>query len=242
MQLVQEVKDMLEETPQLAAVLSLPPFEDFAGLMGALFTGLTGNAAIGEIARRAYQDNPALEPLTTYDVTETARRNFEPGGPPAVLLFARGLHAVTAHRVAHHLWTQGETTLALALKSTCGRALGTDIHPAAQIGAGLWLDHGLGVVIGETCVIEADVSIWHNVTLGSTLGEGGALRHPHIGQGAVIGAGATVLGHIHVGAGANIAAGAIVLADVPAQTLVTGHKAQARGAARISFAPKGTGA
>ncbi len=149
--------------------------------------------------------------------------------------FARGVHAVMAHRIAHHLWQEGDHTRALAIKSRLGRAFSTDIHPAARIGAGFWLDHGLGFVAGETCVIGQDVSIWHNVTLGSTLSDSGPQRHPVIGDGAVIGAGAIILGNVTVGAGANVAAGALVVTDVAPGTVVVGAKARQVGTAKVSF-------
>jgi serine O-acetyltransferase len=236
MQLVNDVQDLLSRSPKVAKVLNLKPFDDFASLAGALLASVTGNPAIGDTAADIYGDDRTLVELTCHDIAETARRNFEPGGPSAVLLFSRGVQAVMAHRVAHKLWTDGDTTLALAVKSTCGRAFDTDIHPAATLGTGLWLDHGLGFVVGETSVIEDNVSIWHNVTLGSTLNDSGSSRHPHIKQGAVIGAGALLLGGITIGVGANIGAGAIVVENVADHSLVVGPKSQARGTARISFA------
>lgn len=238
MQLVKDVGDLLEASPEVRDILALAPFNSLPELLGSLFASLTGNLAIGRTVQAVYAGTNELVDTTTHDVAETARRNFESGGQSTALLFARGVHAVIAHRVAHKLWTDGETNLALAVKSTCGRAFGTDMHPAAQIGTGLWLDHGLGFVIGETSVIEEDVSIWHNVTLGSTLTDDGPSRHPQIGKGAIIGAGAMLLGGIKIGAGANIGAGAIVVADVAADGLVVGLKAQPRGMARVSFAVK----
>jgi len=235
--LVGDAQALLDATPDLRGVLLLAPFADFAQLAGSVLGGVTGNAALGQKVTEIYAGQTPLQEMSLYDITETARRNFEPGGAAATVLFARGAQAIMAHRVAHQLWTQGDRTMALAVKSICGRALGTDIHPAAQIAGGLWLDHGLGFVAGETCVIEEDVSIWHNVTLGSTLRDDGPCRHPRIGRGAVIGAGATVLGGITVGAGANVAAGAIVTQDVPAQRLVAGAKSQTLGPARVAFAP-----
>lgn len=235
MRLVKNVQDLLTTNPDVERVLALTPFDTFADLAGSLFTSLTGNAAIGKTVATVYRVDEALVELTNYDIEETARRNFEPGGPTTTLLFARGVQAVMAHRVAHKLWSEGDTNLALAVKATCGRVFQTDIHPAARIGAGLWLDHGLGFVMGETSIIEENVSIWHNVTLGSTLNDDGPFRHPHIGRGAVIGAGAILLGGIKIGNGANIGAGAIVVENVVDDGLIVGHKAQARGAARISF-------
>ncbi|MEP1943837.1 MAG: serine O-acetyltransferase EpsC, partial [Sulfitobacter sp.] len=182
-----------------------------------------------------YAASPELVELSLHDIAETARRNFEPGGAVAALLFARGVHAVMAHRIAHQLWEEGDHPLASAVKSRLGRAFSTDIHPAARIGAGFWLDHGLGFVAGETCQIGQDVSIWHNVTLGSTLSDSGPQRHPTIGDGAVIGAGAMILGNVTVGARANVGAGAIVITDVAPATVVVGAKARHVGAAKISF-------
>lgn len=238
MMLVRSVRDLLASSPDVQAILQLPDFDSFADLAGALFAHLCQTPSIGHVVAQTYARTPDLVDLSIYDITETARRNFETGGEASTVLFSRGVHAIMAHRVAHQLWTDGQIPLARTVASTCGRVFSTDIHPAARIGAGLWLDHGLGCVIGETSVIEEDVSIWHNVTLGSTLADSGPLRHPHIGRGAVIGAGAIVLGHIKIGAQANIAAGAIVVQDVPDATLVAGARAELRGPAKISFAPE----
>ena len=239
MGLVDDVKRLLEAAPEVQALLGLAPFEDFAGLAGALLAGACANPAIGQMVTQVYAANPNLVVTSLYDIEETARRNFEPGGAAAAILFSRGVQAVLAHRVAHALWGEGKRDVALALKATCGRAYDTDIHPAARIGAGFWLDHGLGFVAGETCIIEEDVSIWHNVTLGSTLTENSPHRHPHVGRGVVIGAGATLLGPIKIGEGANIAAGAMVLTDVEAGSLMTGPKAQLRGVAKVRFTRPG---
>jgi serine O-acetyltransferase len=235
MSLVTETEALLNDNFDVAALLGIQPrrFDDFADLAGALLASFAGVPA--DVVRRIYATTPGLVDLSSHDIAETARRNFEPGGAVAALLFARGVHAVMAHRVAHQLWQEGDHTLALAVKSSFGRAFSTDIHPGAQIGPGFWLDHGLGFVAGETCVIGQDVSIWHNVTLGSTLSDSGAQRHPKIQDGAVIGAGAIILGNVTIGAGANVAAGAIVIEDVPAKTVVVGTKAKNVGAAKISF-------
>lgn len=238
MKLVDDIQALLNASPDVAKVLDLDPFTDFSQLTGALFTTLCNSRAIGEVVRQVYTNDRQLVEMSCYDITETARRNFEPGGPPATLLFSRGLHAIMAHRVTHKLWKDGNTNLSLATKAAFGRAFSTDIHPAAQIDAGLWLDHGLGFVVGETAVIAEDVSIWHNVTLGSTLNDSGSHRHPHVGRGAVIGAGSMLLGGITIGANANIAAGAIVVQDVPQGALAVGAKASIRDGAQISFSHK----
>ncbi|THH35126.1 serine acetyltransferase [Aliishimia ponticola] len=235
MTLVTDTEELLFGDPEVAALLGIQPrrFADFADLAGVLLGAISGVQA--DVVRRTYAANPCLVDITSHDIAETARRNFEPGGAVASLLFARGVHAVMAHRVAHQLWRDGDHMRALAVSSSFGRAFSTEIHPGAQIGPGFWLDHGVGFVAGETCMIGQDVSIWHNVTLGSTLSDSGPKRHPTIGDGAVIGAGATILGNITVGAGANVAAGTIVVADVAPGTVVVGAKARVVGPAQISF-------
>jgi serine O-acetyltransferase len=237
MKLVEDVEALLNDDPQLALVLNLNAFEGFPQLAGALFKQLCNNDAVGHVFQLAYASDIQLAETTLYDIAETTRRNFEPGGQSATLLFSRGVQAIMAHRVAHKLWLDGDTNLALAIKSATGRVFSTDMHPAAKLGAGLWLDHGLGFVVGETAVIGEDVSIWHNVTLGSTLNDSGAHRHPHVGAGAVIGAGAVLLGGITIGANANIAAGAIVVENIPEGMVAVGSKASLRGSARVSFSP-----
>ncbi|MGQ7843855.1 serine O-acetyltransferase [Granulosicoccus sp. 3-233] len=233
-----DVLRLLDSRPDIAAMLGVDTdtMASFADLAAAVLAGLCqGNRQVREQVARVFRENPSLVALCEHDIAETARRNFEPGGVAATMLYARGAQAVMAHRVCHQLWNEGDADLSLALKAVCGRALATDIHPGARIGAGFWLDHGLGFVAGETVVIEEEVSIWHGVTLGSTLNDSGATRHPAIGRGAVIGAGAVILGNIRVGAGANVAAGSIVLQDVPDNTAVVGTKARAIGAAKVSF-------
>ena len=235
MSIVSDVQELLNRSSEVNALLGLESFENFAQLAGSLFTSTCHNAHVGKVITDVYASDGALQALSIHEINETARRNVEPGGPATALLFSRGVHAVMAHRVANKLWNDGNTDLALALKAVTGQALDTDIHPAATIGSGLWLDHGLGFVVGETCVIEEDVSIWHNVTLGSALNGNSALRHPHICARVLIGAGATVLGHIKISEDVNIGAGAIVLDDVPSGSLVVGNKATVRGSAKISF-------
>lgn len=235
--LVDEINALLAADPEAAEILGLPPFDDFPGFAGALFSYIC-DPAVGRIMEETYRKSPQAEAQILRDISEAARRNFEPGGPAAVALFSRGVHATMGHRAAHALWQQKRFTLAMTLKATLGRVIATDIHPAARIGAGFWLDHGLGFVAGETAVIGENVSIWHNVTLGSTFNNAGPDRHPKIEDGAIIGAGALVLGNITIGAGANIAAGAIVLEDVPKGRVFVGVKARDAGPARVSFLPK----
>lgn len=144
------------------------------------------------------------------------------------LLFYKGFRAVTAYRVAHWLWTRGRHALARWLQSRIADCYAVDIHPAARIGRGFFLDHASGFVMGETAVIEDDVSILHNVTLGGTGKESGN-RHPKVRSGVLIGAGAQILGNIEVGPGAKVAAGSVVMRPVPPHVTVAGVPARMVG-------------
>jgi serine O-acetyltransferase len=142
-----------------------------------------------------------------------------------VLLCYPGLHAVMWHRMAHGFWRRG-MTLPARMLSHLGRFLtGIEIHPAAKIGRRLVIDHGMGVVIGETAELGDDVYLYHQVTLGGTSSARGK-RHPTIGNNVIIGAGAKVLGAILIGEGARIGANAVVVAPVPAGTTVVGIPAR----------------
>lgn len=143
-------------------------------------------------------------------------------------LYFKGFHALQSHRIGHWLWQQGRQTLAFHLQSRVGERFGLDIHPAATIGRGVMLDHATSVVIGETAVVGDDCSILHEVTLGGT-GAAHEDRHPKIGKGVMIGAGARVLGNIEVGDGARIAAGSVVLKAVPPGCTVAGVPAKIVG-------------
>ncbi|VVA33935.1 PREDICTED: serine [Prunus dulcis] len=140
----------------------------------------------------------------------------------------KGFLACEAHRVAHNLWLRGREALALLIQNRVSEVLAVDIHPGAKIGCGILLDHGTGVVIGETVVIGNNVSILHNVTLGGTGKECGD-RHPKIGDGVLIGAGTNVLGNVRIGEGAKIGAGAVVLKDVLPRTTAVGNPARLVG-------------
>ncbi len=146
------------------------------------------------------------------------------------LLFFKGFHAIQAHRMAHALWKAGRQTLALYIQSRSSSVFQTDIHPAAVFGKGLFLDHATGLVVGSTAVIEDDVSMLQDVTLGGT-GKQVGDRHPKIRHGVLIGAGAKVLGNIEVGHCSRVAAGSVVLQPVPPKTTVAGVPARVVGTA-----------
>ena len=146
------------------------------------------------------------------------------------VLFFKGFHALQCHRLAHWLWKQDRRDFALYLQARSSEVFQTDINPAARIGKGIFLDHATGLVVGETAVIEDDVSMLHGVTLGGT-GKQGGDRHPKIRKGVLIGAGAKILGNIEVGQCSRIAAGSVVLQAVPRNKTVAGVPAKVVGEA-----------
>jgi serine O-acetyltransferase len=162
--------------------------------------------------------------LAVLDRDPACERLIEP------FLYFKGFHAIQTHRLAHWLWTNGRTDFALYLQSRSSDVFQTDIHPAAAFGKGIFLDHATGLVVGATSVIDDDVSILQNVTLGGTGNEAGN-RHPKVHRGVMIGAGAKILGNIEIGACSLIAAGSVVLHPVPPNTTMAGVPARAVGTA-----------
>jgi serine O-acetyltransferase len=144
------------------------------------------------------------------------------------LLYFKGFHALQAYRYAHWLWGADRRALAVHVQNRVSEIFGVDIHPAATLGSGIFIDHATSVVMGETTVVEDDVSLLHEVTLGGTGKETGD-RHPKIRRGVLICAGAKVLGNVEVGEGAKIAAGSVVLSDVPPHSTVAGIPAEIVG-------------
>lgn len=144
------------------------------------------------------------------------------------ILYFKGFHAIQTHRLAHWLWKSGRKDFALYLQSRSSSVFQTDIHPASKLGKGIFIDHATGLVVGETAVIEDNVSMLHAVTLGGT-GKAGGDRHPKIRYGVLIGAGAKILGNIEVGHCSKVAAGSVVLASVPHNKTVAGVPARVVG-------------
>src|SRR6266581_2893432 len=188
----------------------------------------------GELIRQAYVD--ALEDdktigeafradlVATVDRDPAVHRYLEP------VLYFKGFHAIQTHRLAHWLWQKDRKDFAYYLQSRSSSVFQTDIHPAAPIGRGIFLDHATGLVVGETAVIEDDVSILHDVTLGGT-GKDHGDRHPKIRRGVMLGAGAKIIGAIEIGHCARVAAGSVVLKPVPHNTTVAGVPAKVVGEA-----------
>ncbi|HET9936514.1 MAG TPA: serine O-acetyltransferase [Methyloceanibacter sp.] len=171
---------------------------------------------------------PALGDSFRADLMAVAKRDPACRRVIEPLLYFKGFHALETYRIAHSLWEAGRKDFALYLQSLTSRFLQVDIHPAAIIGKGIMFDHATGIVIGETAVIGDNCSLLHGVTLGGTGNEKGD-RHPKIGRGVMIGAGAEILGNIKVGDCARIAAGSVVLNDVASRRTVAGVPAREIG-------------
>jgi serine O-acetyltransferase len=192
-----------------------------------------GNADIGaDLIVHAFNDAMETEPeighaaradiIATFDRDPACHRYIDP------LLYFKGYQAIQTHRMAHRLWHMGRKDFAYYLQSRLSMITSIDIHPAARIGKGIMVDHGHDIVIGETCVIEDNVSIMQGVTLGGTGKEAGD-RHPKIRRGVLVGAGAKILGNIEIGHCSRVAACSVVLHDVPPNTTVAGVPAKVVG-------------
>ncbi|MEG3767328.1 serine O-acetyltransferase [Alteromonas sp. 14N.309.X.WAT.G.H12] len=184
--------------------------------------------AIREVFDEAYLLDPNITEAAITDIQAVFERDAAVKDYLTPLLYFKGFHAVQAHRMAHYLWQHGRHQLALFLQSRNSETFGVDIHPAAKIGKGVMFDHATGIVVGETAVVEDNVSILQSVTLGGTGNESGD-RHPKIRQGVLVGAGAKILGNIEIGEGSKVGAGSVVLDNVPAHVTVVGVPAKVVG-------------
>lgn len=175
-------------------------------------------------------------PRTREDIAAVRLRDPAARGAFEIWLTYSGMHAVWGYRFSHWLWTSRAYFFARVVSQHVRFLTGVEIHPAAQLGRRVIIDHGSGVVIGETAVVGDDVLIYHGVTLGGTSAEGGK-RHPTLGSNVVVGAGAAILGDITVGSGSVVGAGAVVVEDAPEDSLLVGVPAVARPKRRTK-APK----
>jgi serine O-acetyltransferase len=232
-----EAEESVRHEPELATflystILHLDTLE--AAIIHRLAERLDHPALSGELIRQAYtealKDIPALgetfraDLMATVDRDPATHRMIEP------VLYYKGFHAIQTHRLMHWLWHKGRRDFALYLQSRSSAVFQCDIHPAAKIGRGIFLDHATGLVVGETAEIGDDVSMLHDVTLGGT-GKEWEDRHPKIRYGVMIGAGAKILGNIEVGHCARIAAGSVVTKAVPNNVTVAGVPAKVIGQA-----------
>ena len=183
-----------------------------------------------EICDEAFAASPEIGGSARADIVAVNDRDPACDRFILPMLYFKGFQAVQAHRVAHWLWANGRKDMARFFQMRCSEVFGVDIHPGAHIGKGIMIDHAHSIVIGETAVVGDNVSMLHSVTLGGT-GKEEEDRHPKIGDGVLIGAGAKVLGNIKVGHCSRVAAGSVVLQEVPPCKTVAGVPAKIVGEA-----------
>lgn len=208
-----------------------------ASLLGTKLADRSISAtALTRLVASILQDVPEIAEAAAEDILAT--RDRDPACPDLVtpFLFFKGWQALQAHRIAHYLWQQNRRHLAYHVQSRINELFSIDIHPAAQLGRRLSIDHGTGIVIGETCIIEDDVSLFQDVTLGGT-GKLSGNRHPIVRRGAMIGSGAKVLGRLIIGENARVGAASVVLEDVPANSTAVGNPARILGTAKTAVTP-----
>jgi serine O-acetyltransferase len=187
-----------------------------------------GAMQVREIFSEALAGDPALGEAARADLSAVFERDPACHSHLQAFLFFKGFHALQCYRVAHWLWEKDRRLMAFFVQNRMSDLFAVDIHPAARLGRGIMIDHATGVVIGETAVVGDDVSMLHGVTLGGT-GKENEDRHPKIGRGVLLSAGAKVLGNIEVGEYSKVAAGSVVLKTVPPHTTVAGVPARIIG-------------
>ncbi|MGF1452597.1 MAG: serine O-acetyltransferase [Opitutales bacterium] len=188
----------------------------------------TPEGYLRDVFEEAFAGEPSLGHQVRADIHAIKERDPACHTILCPLLFFKGYQAITCYRVANFLWRRERHSLALYLQSLISEVFAVDIHPAARVGCGILLDHATSFVAGETALIEDDVSILHEVTLGGTGKERGD-RHPKVRSGVLIGAGAKLLGNIEIGEGAKIGAGSVVLESVPPHSTAVGVPARIIG-------------
>ncbi len=230
-----EAEQELENEPLLSSYIysTVVYHQSFADVLMFHLASKLGGSTLADrnwmkIIADPMKDDPQIIESASIDLQVIAERDPACTGFVSSLLYFKGYQALQCYRIANWYWRQGRKFLALFIQSRMSEVFSVDIHPAATIGTGVFFDHAHGIVIGETAVIEDDVSILHGVTLGGTGNEKGD-RHPKVRHGVLIGAGAKVLGNIEVNEGAIIAASSVVLEDVPAHVTVAGIPAMITG-------------
>lgn len=194
-------------------------------LSNQLFDTCISFQNMNKIILQSYLKNPIMARYAIQDIKMILKHDPVVNLFSTPLLYFKGFHALQAYRIGHYLWLQGRKSLAIYLQHQISKKFSIDIHPAANIGSGIILDHGTGIVIGETVIIENNVSILQSVTIGSRYNIRGN-RHPIIREGTMIGAGAKILGNIEVGAFVKIGAGSVVLNSIPDYATVVGIPAK----------------
>ncbi|MEO0343576.1 MAG: serine O-acetyltransferase [Pseudomonadota bacterium] len=232
-----EAQDLAANEPSMAAlvqssVIQHASFEKALSfrLSLKLSSGEMTSATLRDIVQTLYTEAPEIldaaraDIVAVYDRDPACHRFIQP------LLYFKGFLALQSSRIAHWMWTQNRKDMAYFIQMRTSEVFGVDIHPGAKLGQGIMIDHAHSIVIGETAVVGNNVSMLHSVTLGGT-GKSDGDRHPKIGDGVLIGAGAKVLGNIDVGYCSRIASGSVVLKEVPPCTTVAGVPAKIVGEA-----------
>lgn len=206
-----------------ATILNHDQFEDAVSfhLADKLASSTLTAMQLREIIQEALTKDPDISAAICADIRAVQERDPAITCSLVPLLFLKGVHALIGYRISHWLWCQGRELLALHLQNRMSEVFGVDIHPAAKIGRGVLMDHATSIVIGETAIIEDDVSLLHEVTLGGT-GKATGDRHPKVRRGVLIGAGAKILGNVEIGEGAKVGAGSVVLKSVAPHCTVAG--------------------
>ncbi len=232
-----EAEDVVRTAPELATFIYSTILHNNtleAAIVHRLSERLAHPDMSGELIRQVYaealNDEPAIGDAFRADIAAVIDRDPATHRLIEPVLYFKGFHAIQTHRLAHWLYGKGRKDFAYYLQSRASSVFQVDINPAARIGRGIFVDHATGLVVGETAVIEDDVSMLHGVTLGGT-GKEHEDRHPKIRHGVMIGAGAKILGNIEVGHCARIAAGSVVIKTVPPNVTVAGVPAKIVGTA-----------
>jgi serine O-acetyltransferase len=232
-----EAEDIVRREPEVAPFIfsSILHHETLeAAVVHRITERLNHHDVPGELIRQAYadalEDDPKMGEAFRADIVATIDRDPATDRLIEPVLYFKGFHAIQTYRLAHWLFNKGRKDFAYYLQSRSSAVFQCDIHPAARIGRGIFLDHATGLVVGETAVIEDDVSMLHDVTLGGTGKEDGD-RHPKIRYGVLLGAGAKIIGNIEVGHCARVAAGSVVIKPVPNNVTVAGVPAKIIGEA-----------
>jgi len=208
-------------------------FDDFASSLAMLLAVKLGSKhfpppVLQGLIEDFYRQCPDRVAWAAYDLVATQQRDPAAVYYFEIMLFLKGYQALQAYRLAHWLWKNGRKTMAYFIQNRMSGVFAVDIHPAAVIGKGILLDHATSLVIGETAVVDDNVSLLHEVTLGGTGKETGD-RHPKVHKSVLIGAGAKILGNVVIGEGAKVGAGSVVLEDVPPHYTVAGVPAEIVG-------------
>jgi len=234
-QLRTEAEQVVQQEPLLASyvharVLNHDSLESALSfiLANKLSDDVTSVETVLKLFDNAFSTSPQIIDFAACDIRAVYERDAAINSYLPVILYLKGFLSIQVHRLAHFLWSNLRKDLALFIQSRNSEVFGVDIHPACIIGKGIMFDHATGIVIGETSVIEDNVSILQQVTLGGTGNEQGD-RHPKIRSGVMVSAGASVLGNIEIAEGAKIGAGSVVLSNVPAHTTVVGVPARVVG-------------